>query len=295
MDRSNRSRNIAKPVSKPLQDQTNQQDIDDITQSTSVESMLHPLPKPSHSGDDGWTDDSMAELDKELGLALEEQQVEPAHLPPQVLARSKHHRTRPRVENTPKLPVADQKSCKILLDMAQLRVLRSGSNRRLRWWKKGLGTQLWVISRTWSRSSTRTTLKTKEATEALPAAQPKIPKIDEHRFRLRGVRARQFARRQIKTTQYRVVWGQYPNRSDSWFNEDDVRMSMPWPPCERSSQYLVPQVERDVMRVHHMRCSRRSKGRKIFEYLVDALSTWVTEDQLRISLSPTLLTGLKGK
>jgi hypothetical protein len=72
-------------------------------------------------------------------------------------------------------------------------------------------------------------------------------------------------------------------------------MSMPWPPCEQSSQDLVPQVERDVMRVHHMRCSRRSKGRKIFEYLVDALSTWVTEDQLRISLSSTLISELRGK
>jgi hypothetical protein len=30
--------------------------------------------------------------------------------------------------------------------------------------------------------------------------QPEIPKIDEHRFRLRGVRARQLPGRQIKTT-----------------------------------------------------------------------------------------------
>lgn len=41
------------------------------------------------------------------------------------------------------------------------------------------------------------------------------------------------------------------------------------------------------MRVHHMRCSRRNKSRKIFEYLVDELSTWIPENQLRISLSPT--------
>jgi hypothetical protein len=34
------------------------------------------LPKPSNYSDDGWTDDSMAELEKELGLALEEEQVE---------------------------------------------------------------------------------------------------------------------------------------------------------------------------------------------------------------------------
>jgi hypothetical protein len=64
-------------------------------------------------------------------------------------------------------------------------------------------------------------------------------------------------------------------------------------PCERSSQDLVPQVGRDVVRVHHIRSSRRSKCKKIFEYLVDELSTWITEDQLRISLSPTLLAGLK--
>ena len=56
--------------------------------------------------------------------------------------------------------------------------------------------------------------KDKEATEALLATQPEIPEIDEHRFRLRGVRARQLAERQTKTTQYRVVWGEHPNRSD---------------------------------------------------------------------------------
>jgi hypothetical protein len=59
--------------STPLQDQINQQDIDDITQGMSVESAPHSLPKPSDSGDDGWTNDSMAEFEKELGLALEEQ------------------------------------------------------------------------------------------------------------------------------------------------------------------------------------------------------------------------------
>ena len=56
--------------SKPLQDQTNQQDIDEITRGTSVESALHSLPKPSDNGDDGWTDDNMAELEKELGVGF---------------------------------------------------------------------------------------------------------------------------------------------------------------------------------------------------------------------------------
>ncbi|KAI2601748.1 hypothetical protein GGR54DRAFT_70627 [Hypoxylon sp. NC1633] len=45
-----------------------------------------------------------------------------------------------------------------------------------------------------------------------------------------------------------------------------------------------------------MRLSLR-KGRKVFKYLVDIFSldsyTWTTEDQLRISLSPMLVTKLK--
>jgi hypothetical protein len=102
-----------------------------------------------------------------------------------------------------------------------------------------------------------------EATEALPAAQPKIPEIDERRFRLRGVRARQLARLQTKTTQYRVVWGEHLNRSDSWSNEDGVQISMP---CEPYSQDPALQVV--IFRVCGMRSSLR-KGRKVFEY-----STW---------------------
>jgi hypothetical protein len=137
----------------------------------------------------------------------------------------------------------------------------------------------------------------KEATKALPAAQLKIPESDEHRFRLRGERARQLLVRRTETTQYRVVWGGYPNRSDSWFNKDDVRMSMPWPPCELSSQNLALQTEMDIFRVCGMRSSLH-KGRKFFEYLVDAIAlddrTWITEDQFRISLSPMLVAEPKG-
>jgi len=47
------------------------------------------------------------------------------------------------------------------------------------------------------------------------------------------------------------------------------------------------------MRVHRMRYDRCSKGKKIFEHLVDK-SRWITEDQLRISLSPMLVAELKG-
>jgi hypothetical protein len=35
--------------------------------------VLYSLPKPSDSGDDRWTDESMAELEKELGLGLTEE------------------------------------------------------------------------------------------------------------------------------------------------------------------------------------------------------------------------------
>jgi hypothetical protein len=40
-----------------------------------VESALHSLPKLPNSDDDGWTDNSIANLEQELRLALEERQV----------------------------------------------------------------------------------------------------------------------------------------------------------------------------------------------------------------------------
>ena len=63
--------------STPLQHQISQQDIGDITQSTPVESAPHSLPEPSDNGDDGWTEDSMAEFEKEVRRALVEH-VEPS-------------------------------------------------------------------------------------------------------------------------------------------------------------------------------------------------------------------------
>jgi len=66
-----------------------------------------------------------------------------------------------------------------------------------------------------------------EATEALLAAQPKIPEIDEHRFRLRGVRARQLPGRQTKTTQYRVVWGAKAEKFSSTWSMRSVSMTAP--------------------------------------------------------------------
>lgn len=130
----------------------------------------------------------------------------------------------------------------------------------------------------------------KGATKALLATQLEI---DEHRFRLRGIRTQPLAGRQTKTIQYRVVWGEHSNRFDSWVNEDDLRILMLRPACGRSSQDLVPPLERDVMRVYRMRYNRSSKGKKFFEYLVDKSRTWITEDQLRISFKPMLVAELK--
>jgi hypothetical protein len=42
----------------------------------SVKSTLYSPLRSSDSGDNGWTDENVAELEKELGLALGEQQME---------------------------------------------------------------------------------------------------------------------------------------------------------------------------------------------------------------------------
>jgi hypothetical protein len=204
--------------SKPLQDQTNQQGVDDITQSTSVEFALHSLPKPFDSGDDRWTNENMAELEKELGLALEEQQVESLSTstptppsPRSVEALQDQIQSRERSETTGSRPEE-------LRDASR----RSTPAQDLEWWEQQ---ETQVVVEGGAIAMQQEELgrpavgdqqdlvevdevdnpEDKEATEALPAAQPKTPEMDEHRFRLRGVRARQLAGRQTKTTQYRVV------------------------------------------------------------------------------------------
>jgi hypothetical protein len=295
--------------SKPLQDQTNQQG-GSITRSTSVESALHSLPKLPDSGDDGWTDDSIAELEKELGLALEEQQVESSSAgtptsprPRSVEAPPDETQSRERTKTTGSRPEELQDTSRHGtaqgLEEWELQetevVVKGGAvamqqQEELAAQKEELGHPAVGDQQDLLEVVDADDPEDKEATEAMPATQPEIPEIDEHRFRLRGVRTQPLAGRQTKVTQYRIVWGDHPNRSDSWVNEDDVRMSMVRPPCERSSQ---DSVERDVMRVHRMRYDRCSQGKKIFEYLVDK-SRWITEDQLRISLSPMLVAELKG-
>jgi hypothetical protein len=254
---------------KPLQDQTNQQGIDDITQSTSVESMLHPLPKSSHSGDDGWTDNSMAELEKELGLALEEPQVESLSVgtptspsPHSVEAPQDETQNPERSETTGSRPEELQDACRCGtpaqgLEWKQRETLVAvetlggrelgeealvGEAGGVEIWqheeplaqKEVLGPPVLVDQQNPVEVDDTDDPMDKEATEALPATQPKIP--DKHHFRLRGIRTQPLPGRQTGTTQYRIVWGEHPNRSDSWFNEDDVQISMP---CEPYSQDLA--------------------------------------------------------
>jgi len=59
--------------SQSLQDQISQQDVGNITRSMSVEPAPHSLPQLPNNSDDGWTDDSMAEVEKELEQAFLEQ------------------------------------------------------------------------------------------------------------------------------------------------------------------------------------------------------------------------------
>jgi hypothetical protein len=297
--------------SRPLQDQTNQQDADDITQSTSVEFALHSLPKLPDSGDDGWTKDSMAELEKELGLALKEQQVESSSAgtptspsPRSAEALQDETRVRERAENTGSrleelqdtsrhgtaqgLEEWEQQETEVVVEGG---VVAIQQQEELAAQNEELG-QLAMGDQQDMAKVVNAGPEDKEATEALPAAQPKTFEIDEHRYRLRGVRARQLAGRQTKTTQYRVVWGSRSNRSESWFDKDDVQISVP---CEPDSQDLALQVH--VVRVCDMR-SRLCKGRKVFEYRVDICGldspTWTTEDQLRISLNPMRVAQLEG-
>jgi hypothetical protein len=122
--------------SQPLQDQTHQQAVGSITRSTSVESGLHFLPKSSDSSDDEWTDENMAVLEKELGLALGEQQVESSSAgtptspsPRSAEAPQDEIQSRERSEITGSRPEELRDTCG---PGNQLRAL-SGSSGRLGW------------------------------------------------------------------------------------------------------------------------------------------------------------------
>jgi hypothetical protein len=171
----------------------------------SVESAPHSLPKPSNNVDDGWTDDSMAELEKELGLALEEEQVESSSAsaptspsPRPVKAPQDEIQNRKRSEATGSTPEELQE------------VSRHGTARGLEEWEhrgsevvvEELGQPAVGDQQDLVEVADADNPEDKEATEPLPARQPESPEINEHRFRLRGVQVQQLPGRQTKTTQY---------------------------------------------------------------------------------------------
>ncbi|KAG0644942.1 hypothetical protein D0Z07_9333 [Hyphodiscus hymeniophilus] len=204
---------------KPLQDQIGLQGVHDITKSTPVESALYSLPQSSSSGDYGWTNETIAKLEKELGLALGEQQVESSSASTTAsqslrLAKAPQEdiQSRQQSETTGRRPEELQDTSRRETPALEL------------WEKPDLAEIIDTDD-----------LKDREATKALLAAQSKIPKTKEHFFRLRGIRVRQLVSRQTKTTQYRVVWGDPPNSS---VLVAELKGSTPLPICDAQCEIL---------------------------------------------------------
>jgi len=273
-----------------LQDQTNQQSIEVVTQSISVES--------SNSCNNGWTDENMAELENELRLALEEEQVgsssagTPTSLSTHSVETSQNETrsgegTQAIVGRPEELQDSSQYDMAHGLEWEQeeTKVPIEGIMQQ----QDELGHLAIDDQQDLVEVVNADNFEDMEAIEALPAAQPKHPEIDEHRYRLRGIRFQRLAKSQIQTTQYQVVWGKYPNKSKVWVNKDDLQMSIPWPPCKLDCQDLTLQPETDIFKICKMRSDRRT-AKKRFEYLVEACGldgyTWITEDQLKISYYP---------
>jgi hypothetical protein len=134
-----------------------------------VESVLHSFPKLPDSGDDRWTDDSMAELEKELGLALKEQQVESSSastptspIPRSVEAPPDETQSQERTKTTGSRPEELQDTSRHGTaqgleewELQETEVVVEGAavamqqQEELAAQKEELGSQLWVISRTW--------------------------------------------------------------------------------------------------------------------------------------------------
>jgi hypothetical protein len=171
----------------PSQDQTNQQDI------TSVESVPNSLHRPSDDGDDGWTKDSMAELEREVGLALVAQAMSSsASAPSSPRPRSvealpgKGHSQDDRSETTGSRPQPRDASRPGTPDQGleereqrEAQVVAEPPGRRNVRPAVGEQQDLAEVDDTDDP-------KDKATIKALPATQLKI---DKHPFRLRGIRA----------------------------------------------------------------------------------------------------------
>jgi hypothetical protein len=181
---------------------------------SAVESALYSLPKSSDSGDNGWTDENMAELEKELGLALGEQQVKSssASIPTSSSPRSAETlqdeiQSRERSETTVSRPEKlrdvsrhgtaqgleewEQRETEVAVKGGGVTIQQqeelTAQKEELRQPAVGEGNQQDLVEVVDADDP-----KNKKATEALPATQPEI---DEYRFRLRGIRTQPLARR----------------------------------------------------------------------------------------------------
>jgi hypothetical protein len=168
----------------------------------------------------------MAELEKELGLALEKQQVKlslagtPTFLSPcsveapqdKIQSRERSETTGDRQEelrdaswrDTPAQDLEwwEQQETDVLVERGAVAMQQQVE---LAAQKEELGQSAVGDQQDLVKVVDADDPEDKKATKALSAAQLKIPVIDQHRFRLCKVRARQLARRLTKTTQYRVV------------------------------------------------------------------------------------------
>jgi hypothetical protein len=169
----------------------------------------------------------MAELEKELRLALGEQQVEslsagtPTSLSPcSAEAPQDKIQSRERSETTGSRPEELRDACRRGTPAQGLEwkqresevVVVDGEGVAMQQQQQELAAQKEELGKPAVGEGHQQDLvevvdaddpEDKEATEALPAAQPKIP--DEHRFRLRGIRTQPLAGRQTGTTKYRIV------------------------------------------------------------------------------------------
>ena len=311
--------------STPLQDPIDQQDIGGFTQSTSIASTPPSLPKPpSDNGDNGWTNECVAEMEKDLDLAIVEQvdasstnlpesppvrSVETPHLesqsqecnetsgstPEEMRDTSREHASAPGLE---KRMDREERNTHVF-ETPEERVERRGEEPvqelqvAIEQQEEVEGQKKELLAIGPQQNLVIIHDPDKEAAETLPAT---YLEMDKHHFRLRGIRTKKRPGCQTKTKQYRLVWGVYPNKSGIWVDEDRVQISIQRILCAKPRQDMA--LHEDTMRVRRMRSSQHGEGSKGFEYLIDALGpddrTWISEGQLRIWLSPDLVAWLGG-
>ena len=274
--------------SKPVRDQVSPQGVDEMTESTLVEPALSSLTKSSNSGDDGWTDKSSAELEAELDLAWREQQRE------SISANTTASQNLPLPE-APQNRVQSRKQCENTDDTTEelQNASRCVTPALTLWEKESHVAKAPVVhQQDLAKIVDADDPDNEEATEILPAAQPKAFETVEYCLRLLRIRTLPVAGCQTETIQYHVEWGKHPNTSDAWFNKDDVRISRRFQPYSRDLGPVADNFQ--VYGIHtHLR-----KGRKVFEYLIDMSGLesriWTNEDQLRISLNAVFVAESKG-